>query len=151
MSKLQALNQRIHYRYHSRVYCTFFSNEGHFFCFMLTSVHHTHPYLCFFLSFLHSFFPSKFPSFFFLTIPIYPSLCLDLLVNPLAFAIFVASFTFPSFLPSRKRSNDKHDARSTNCLSRGLQGLQLVMDAFQSLSAFCVKGGHILFVGRVVV
>jgi hypothetical protein len=32
-------------------------------------------------------------------------------VNPLAFDILVASFTFPSFLPSRRLRDDEHDVR----------------------------------------
>ena len=34
------------------------------FCFRLISLHHAHPYLSFFLSFLHSFLPINFPSSF---------------------------------------------------------------------------------------
>jgi hypothetical protein len=44
----------------------------------------------------------------------YPSLCLDLLVNPTAFAVVVASITFPSFLPSRRLRDDEHETRCTD-------------------------------------
>jgi len=65
-----------------------------------------------FLSVLHSCLPTFLVPFY-LTVHIYPSLCLDLLVNPLAFAILVVSFTLPYFLPSRRLRDDKHDARTS--------------------------------------
>jgi len=61
-----------------------------------------------FLSFVHSCLPTYLLPFC-LTVPIYPSLWLDLLVNPLAFVILVASFTFPSGLPSRRLRTLKSD------------------------------------------
>jgi len=67
-------------------------------------------------------------------------------VNPKAFAILVVSFTLPFFLPSRRLRDEEHDVRTCDRWSRGLQGLQLVMDAFQSLNALCIKGGYTPFV-----
>ena len=98
-----------------------------------------------FLSLIHSCLPN-FLLPFYLTVPIYYFLWLDLLVNPVAFAILVAASAFPYFLPSGRLRDDEHDVRSSDWLGRRLQGLQLVIDAFQLLNALCVKGGHTLFV-----
>jgi len=80
------------------------------FCFRLMSLHHILPYLPFLLSFPHSCLPT-FLLPFCLTITIYPSLCLILLMSPMSFAIVVAFFIFHSFLPSRRHRDDEHDAR----------------------------------------